>query len=62
MELEPVSRLLNTFYTILLEDGPAGGNPLLELQGTKENIETYLREVYLAHDLADLDFYLSFVK
>lgn len=49
-------------YVILKENGPAGGNHLLQLQGSKENIEKYMREAYCVHDLADLNMYLTSVK
>lgn len=48
-------------YEILLENGPAGGNPLLELRGTREQIERYLTDVYV-YDGQDLEFYIGMIK
>jgi hypothetical protein len=49
-------------YTILTENGRAGGNPLLQLQGSEEQICSYTEREYCLHDLTEVDWYLSHMK
>jgi hypothetical protein len=48
---------------VLQENGPAGGNPLVRLYGTRRALETYVREEYCKENGAeDAEFHIGFIK
>lgn len=36
-----------TSFTVIIENGPGGGWPEIEISGTREQVESWVREIYL---------------
>lgn len=48
--------------SVIEEFGPGGGNALVRLEGTYEDIRSYLREVYCAYDPPEAQHYVSHIR
>jgi hypothetical protein len=46
-------------YDVLQEEGPAGGNPLIRVRGTQEQLTRYVRDFYAANDSKEAEFFLK---
>jgi hypothetical protein len=52
---------LNITFQVITWVGPGGGNPLLELYGTKENLEMYLAHYY-SQDSEDMKHLVTLIQ
>jgi hypothetical protein len=63
MDLYNILKKLGIGLKLLEFEGPGGGNPLVELHGTKKALTEYIRRYYLeGSNQEDIDEFLSFIE